>query len=435
MFYISANQKKMLTSKPFIFCFLSFITLVLLACDSSNTTPTIPTDSVPPSPYTPSGESEYFPDGIACLSRPLGFVCIDSKGQKIEALSSESIKKTLNTTSLYGSKVVFNEGYAPIMYKDERGEFRWRYIDKAGKIAGGSSYSFASSFENGHAIVNENNKWGLINQEGKVVIPLEYDAVSPVMSERVWVKRGEVWQLLDFKTLSQITQIPIKIWGKFNESGVCWVEKWIDDPSKIERAYMDINGQLLSPWYSNATDFKNGFSTFEQNDKWGFVNQKGEVVVSPKFDYVESFSEGKAAFNIFSPEGGFGKWGVINQAGEVIVQAEYDGMGSYSGGLIDVRNAEENMGFLDKEGRLAIGFIYNATFPFSEGLSGVRVGNKWGFINAEGMTLIPFKYDEVVPFPLDPFRAGYSGGVAKVKVNGHELFINKKGECVMGCLE
>jgi WG repeat protein len=65
----------------------------------------------------------------------------------------------------------------------------------------------------------------------------------------------------------------------------------------------------------------------------------------------------------------------------------------------------------------------NVTFSSTyEGLIGVELDSKWGFIDATGATKIPFTYD----------GAGYfSDGLAPVKLNGKCGFINKNGAVVI----
>lgn len=57
---------------------------------------------------------------------------------------------------------------------------------------------------------------------------------------------------------------------------------------------------------------------------------------------------------------------------------------------------------------------YNYQFGFSEGLSGVKLNGKWGFINECGEEVIPLIYDKVSRF---------RDGIACVELNGQMGFI------------
>ena len=102
--------------------------------------------------------------------------------------------------------------------------------------------------------------------------------------------------------------------------------------------------------------------------------------------------------------------------------------------MAEVRNKKEKIGFIDRKGSLVIDYQFQSTQGFYEGLAAVKKKEKWGFINTRGIEVIPFRYDNVVAFPDDPMASGFSGGKAKVKLDGFEFFIDKKGNCVLGCL-
>ena len=60
-------------------------------------------------------------------------------------------------------------------------------------------------------------------------------------------------------------------------------------------------------------DFKEGLAKIKKNGKWGFVNNKGEVIIKLNYDFVDDFSEGLA------PVKQNGKYGYIDKTGKVII--------------------------------------------------------------------------------------------------------------------
>jgi hypothetical protein len=71
-------------------------------------------------------------------------------------------------------------------------------------------------------------------------------------------------------------------------------------------------------------------------------------------------------------------------------------------------------------GKVVIPFDYESAEEFKEGLAAVRKNKKYGFINREGKLVIDYKYDLVL--------RNFDRGRARVKLNGKEVTINKKGE-------
>lgn len=116
---------------------------------------------------------------------------------------------------------------------------------------------------------------------------------------------------------------------------------------------MDQNGHIRfeSVFFDNAWDYyEDGLSRFLRNNKVGFHDEKGNVVVKPEYDFASPFKNGYSnvcvgcyAFYPTSPKyqpltsGGSynvkqdeymqvegGKWGVINTKGQVVVPLEFD---------------------------------------------------------------------------------------------------------------
>lgn len=84
-------------------------------------------------------------------------------------------------------------------------------------------------------------------------------------------------------------------------------------------------------------------------------------------------------------------------------------------------------GFVDEKGKLVIPAIFQAAYPFKEGLAAVQVGNLWGFIDAKGDMLIEPQFTQTAFFSegLAPFRKPYR------KLWGAWGYINRKGEVVI----
>lgn len=51
-------------------------------------------------------------------------------------------------------------------------------------------------------------------------------------------------------------------------------------------------------------------------------------------------------------------------------------------------------GFVDDNDVTMITYSFHEVMPFSEGLAGVRIDDKWGFVNLGGQLVIPFRFDD-----------------------------------------
>lgn len=58
---------------------------------------------------------------------------------------------------------------------------------------------------------------------------------------------------------------------------------------------------------------------FEIEQKWGFKNKQGEIIVEPQFDRVKQIKESLLVAVKLN-----NKWGYINQIGKFIIECQFD---------------------------------------------------------------------------------------------------------------
>jgi|GEM_PF-1484345 len=80
--------------------------------------------------------------------------------------------------------------------------------------------------------------------------------------------------------------------------------------------------------------------------------------------------------------------------------------------------ANKLQGYKDDKGQIVVPAIYSEATAFSEGFAAVRLGNKYGYINRNGVTIIQPQYDSAAPFFL---------GYAKVVRGKEHLDIDSTG--------
>ena len=94
------------------------------------------------------------------------------------------------------------------------------------------------------------------------------------------------------------------------------------------------------------------------NGKWGYVDNKGNVMIQFQYKKAREFSENLAAVRQGS------KWGYIDQTGKVIIAFKYCNAKDFQNGLAAVKYNENpnSWGLIDKDGN----YKTNFTYPFQE---------------------------------------------------------------------
>ena len=99
---------------------------------------------------------------------------------------------------------------------------------------------------------------------------------------------------------------------------------------------------------------------------------------------------------------------------------KYYKTGDFFEGLTKVR-LNNKYGFIDKSEKVVIPIKYNDISDFKEGWAKVKLHNKYGFINKSGKVVIPLKYGYISDF---------EEGLAKVYLDGKYIYIDKSGKVI-----
>ncbi len=200
---------------------------------------------------------------------------------------------------------------------------------------------------------------------------------------------------------------------------------------KVDEKYgfIDKSGNIvIEPQFQGVYDFSDGLAKIYTSGEFNtaYIDETGKVVIEPKFDIGSNFSEGFAWVG-FDPEKKpykIGKLtlytsqsshsfnyniGFIDKTGKFITEPVFTFAGNFSEGLAFVRTKENKFGFIDKTGKFAIEPKFDWTDDFSEGLALVFVNEKYGFIDKTGKFVIKPQFTKAESF---------SEGLAVVKIGG-----------------
>ncbi len=256
--------------------------------------------------------------------------------------------------------------------------WKWGFINEKGEVVIEPQYEFVTQFSEGLAAVSVNGKYGFINLKGKMVIQPQYEHVFLCSEGLVAVLLDGKWGFIDKKGKMVVTPQYENVSGSFREglAAVLLDGKW---------GYIDQTGKTVIPFqYDYAYWFTDsGLATVLRDGKWGFVDKTGKEVIACQYDMTYSFSEGLAAVQQD------GKWSFIDKNGEVVLSCEYEWVGYFSGGLASVK-IDDKYGYIDKTGKVVIEPQYDRPMTvqdFSDDKTIVLMGDNVGIIDKTGKML------------------------------------------------
>ncbi|MEM7373482.1 MAG: WG repeat-containing protein [Bacteroidota bacterium] len=169
-------------------------------------------------------------------------------------------------------------------------------------------------------------------------------------------------------------------------------------------------------------NFNEGLIRTQINRFWGYLNEKGDLVIPPQFRAAGDFTEGFASVK---DKGG---WGFINTEGEWLGKQKsngkrkiyyFDNLQPFQEGYAAVKKGSR-WGYINTSGRLQIRSKFSRVFPFDHGMAIVKT-SKFGLIDQEGKWVLKPKYDKIIPI-----AGGYD-----VALDGKHGFFSYEREWVM----
>ena len=339
------------------------------------------------------------------------------------------------------------------------------------------------------AIILINEKYGCINQKGKLVIPAIYDRIgmwseglaSVMLNEKVGfidVKGNQVipldyyvdcdWGEMPFFSEGLTAMNLNGAWGFIDRTGKEVIPFYYQEAGQFQEGLAPvmnqgkwgfvnkIGKQVIGCKYKEITSFHNGFavgkyiSFIRQMDRWQIIDTTGREIseiYNRKYYYIGSFSEGLAPIlikqNCFDYDyGDVYKYGFIDTTGNVVVPIQYDYYlegdavfhTCFYEGLTKVSKGKYEFlkyGFIDKTGREVTPLKYDNASDFNEGLAAVLLNEKLGFINQNGEEVIPFIYDGVYTESGIEMFAGFREGLIAVEKDEKWGFIDRTGKIII----
>lgn len=179
-------------------------------------------------------------------------------------------------------------------------------------------YVEARPFAEGMAAVyRQEENWGFVNKQGKLVTELKYCEVWDFSSGLAKVEvEGEIDSVYGYidKNGKEVIPANFAYAGNFSD-GLAWVFP-LDGPA----GYIDCTGKMVLEFPKNVDcyDFSEGLARVATYPLWGFVDDKGKVVVQPQFTGVDNFDANGLA-KVWKHTNWFG---YIDRTGKTIVPAE-----------------------------------------------------------------------------------------------------------------
>jgi hypothetical protein len=197
--------------------------------------------------------------------------------------------------------------------------------------------------------------------------------------------------------------------------------------------YIDLNGKIVIPaQFDDARDFSEGLATVKIGDKYGCIDSIGKVVIPPRFDFIYEFKHGLAEITLDRLEKG-----KIDKTGKIVTPPSSPRPTPLGDDNRDPNLDRDVLTLIEQKGKYGYEdgnrkIVIPARFDFAadrfvEDMAWVQVKGRIGYINNKGKTIVPPQFD----YPGGYGVGNFDGGLAKVCLQSKCGYIDKIGKIVI----
>lgn len=200
---------------------------------------------------------------------------------------------------------------------------QYLFVDEKGKrrLVPGEAFGFFGPFQDGFAVAELDGKYGYIDRDFRKT-HFEYENAYSYVNGRALVQKHGFYTIINERQ-EPLKQCPFTAVREDEYHSAVRHGVIIGKTKKGDQIF-NSNGNLLSNFYADEIKFpeeEKGVLAFRKGEKWGFVTQYGQTVISPFFEDAKSFSKGYAAVKLN------GKWGYIDPTGKLVIPCSFQDAG------------------------------------------------------------------------------------------------------------
>jgi len=253
-------------------------------------------------------------------------------------------------------------------------------------------------------IAENKTKYGVTDYKGRVILPIIYKTITSDSSGKYFIVTTADNKTSLIDSSKNILIQPGLNLISYLSNGIYVIRNENSTPENLQVRLYNVKLKKylnLKPYQDVSSSFSEGLLAVLINKKVGYINDNGELIIEPIYerstlDYSYENMEGDGD--------GEGEGYSENNMTSLYSDCSFIDVNKYS--------IEES--------------IWKSNYDFSEGLTVVQIGEKYGYINKKGQIVIPIIYNAA---------SAFINGLASVSIEENGVstnkIINNKGETVL----
>lgn len=290
--------------------------------------------------------------------------------------------------------------------------------------------------------VYTNEKWGVINQKGEIVIVPQYDEMITIPNSKIdlficvydvdYENNTYKTKVINSKNEEKFTEYEsVESVENIDKNNILWYE---ENVLKVKKdglyGLIDYSGKLILPIEYSSIETLKGVKNsiiIKKNDKVGLCDNKGNIIISPEYKEIKSIEEDyKNGYIVINNDNLYGlidftktmilepiyeevksvyssnifivkekgKLKAINKDKETLIENKFDDIKEInSENLIFIKNGKYGIINIKQEEKIKAEYD-DLKYAFGDYYI-AKKGNKYGIINLSNETLLPFEYSTI----------------------------------------
>lgn len=303
----------------------------------------------------------------------LFFMIKNGKGHLYDLLGKQLTALAVDSVCIYDNKSAMRYHVSG----------KWGLLDVGiGKSLTTTAFDSIAQVNLGIALVKSGTKYGIINEKGTEIIPARYEQVRQYLLNKNWfftLKNGN-WALYDASGKA-ITGPDFQLIAPTGHKLMVAVKKG-------KYGAIDVSGNEVLPFQfdflSNHIETPNTPEEpliFSKGKKSGLISTSGKEIFTRNNVKMQYCGAGLFAFQEN------GKWGLVQQGGKILAEPTWDAVGMYTEKMAPAQ-LNGLFGFINLNGKWVVQPKFSEVLPPQGNLIFVKDNNKWGALNLAGKQVI-----------------------------------------------
>ena len=283
--------------------------------------------------------------------------------------------------------------------------------------------------------VYTNDKWGVIDQTGKIVIEPTYSEMITIPDSKTdificlydvdYTNNTYKTKVIDSKNNEKFTNYDlVEVIENQDSSNNLWYEEGVLRVKKGDKyGLIDYSGKETLPLEYTSIEALQGVTNsliIKKDEQVGLCDNKGNIIINPEYKNIQSIGDNYQ--NGYIVQNNDGLFGVIDFTKKVVLEPKYEEIKQVSSNNIYIVKENGNLNAITQEGEILLENKFDDVKQINENDIIFIKNKKYGVISSTGEIKIEAQYDDLQ----------YSFGENYIAKNGDKYgIINTSNETIL----